>query len=330
MAKWIPDWTDVDSNPHSIAAREVHTSHNESYNNLSGNPQFNVVLAVPWNDRYLAIQQLLGRPCIWPYDTPFNLADLSDLQKVVVASSVQIINDTSRYTTDMDGEVINYAENALLQITYMPRMGMYAEITVKSDGTTPLGAGKNQDIFLSEIEVPRFEFIPQSPKLFAWGGTTTTLPSLPLVPLSPNETPSKNNSEVTLVRTIEGWCGIFDIQPFVNTTHSQSYTSSIVRKTYAANTLMLRSYNLERGYYHRSYRELGSNPGTVNEFFDFGNLPCFKLTLNYEYKASGWQRFFRADAESGQTGLYYIRYNQDPHDIYTPFGPKHHGVFFDV
>lgn len=314
MAKWIQDWTDTSGN-HSIICDEIHVSHVDTYNALSGNPQYKVRLAVNWDQRELAIKRLLGQPETWPLPTIFGN---------VVAVEAQVINDEGKYFTDADGQTIEYDEKAFLDITYIPRQGIYRKLTTNDPAVSnPI----NQPVYIMDEEEPRIEALPINPNLFIWGNTAGTVPTDKTKVLTGQEAPSKFDVGQTLVHTIEGWCGKFDIEDYVATVHSQAYTSPITNKTYAAGTLMLRNYAIPRSFSFRSFRQ-ELDPIPTTSFYDPAFTATANLKLIYEYRSLGWERFFRNDLAGQAPGYYYIHWRETPYGKYVPFPAVNHNIFF--
>jgi hypothetical protein len=313
MTKWIQDFT-IASVTQNLPCDEVHITHVEAYNSLSGNPQYQVRLAVDWASRYLAITRLLGVPEQWPYTTPFDK---------VYAVEARIVNDQGAYTADADAQVIQYTEKALIDVTYMPRNGVYRVLTTSD----PVGGGTiNQPVYIDDVEKPRTETVPMNHMNFFWGDTTGTAPADKSKVLLSQESPTIFNIGQTLVHTIEGWCGALDVSDFVGTVNQYAYTSPVNGRTYGAGTLMLRDYSLTRAFNFRSYRLLG-DPAPTASFIDFARIAGVNLQMVYEYKSLGWERFFHT-ALNATPGYHYIHRRESPYTKFTPFPVANHSIFF--
>lgn len=272
MTTWISD--------PSIICREVHATHNEQHSSISGNPTFNARIAVPYSQLEDAVSALLGGPEEWPKAT-------SIIQNPACVS-VRVDNDTGRYTTDSNGEVINYNVFALLDLTYMARAGAY--VTDQN----------SQDVFWNDEASPRIEGKPMNHTLLIWGNQGGSGTPNEKVQLHSDETPTKYDNGISLIHTIEGFdIDYSDLISLVNTVHNASYVSPITGVVYAANNLILRSYSELNHFNFKSYRT-GATSTT--------------LKLNYEFKDVGWNRFWRNDLINNSSGYYTIHRASSPYD----------------
>lgn len=318
MAKWIKDWTDG-SGSHSIICREVHGSHAETHNALSGNPQYIARLEISWNDLQTAISRLLGQPSVWPKASHFTLPVVGP-----VAIDARVINDLAEYGSDADLQIINYNHHALVDVTYIPRNGVYWKLTSNDPSS---GGPINQPVYLDDVEEPRIETLPTSSLNFIWGDSTGTPPADKSKALLPGEAPVDFHVGQTLTHSLEGWSGKIDIGQYLGSVHSQSYTSPITQKTYAAGTLMLRNYSIVKSHTFRSYRML-SDPVPTASFYDFGQDVSQTLKLIYEYKNVGWQRFRHFDLGTSGVSYDYMHHAKPPYNVHIPFPPINHNIFF--
>lgn len=272
MTTWI-------STP-SIVCREVHATHNEQHSSISGNPTCNARIAVPYSQLEDAVAALLGGPEIWPKAT-------SVIQNLVCVSA-RVDNDTGRYTTDSNGEIINYNVFALLDLTYMARAGIYV---IDQNG---------EDVFWNDEISPRIEAKPLNHTLLIWGNQGGSGAITQKVDLHSDEAPSKYDNGISLVHTIEGFdIGHDDLIDLVNTVHNAEYISPMNGRIYPASTLLLRSFSELVHYNFKSYR---------------AGVLSTTLKLNYEEKAVGWNRFYRNDIVNKVEGYYTIHQNTSPYN----------------
>lgn len=286
MAKWIsdplPPW--IISPPVSIICREVHSSHTESHSAIAGNPTFNAKVAVLYTQLQDVVSVLLGKPENWPKGT-------SIIQDPVCVSC-QVNNDTGRYTTDADGQIIDYSQYALLDLVYMARAGVYV---VDNSG---------EDVFWNDEEEPRVESRPMNYKLLVWGNTDTTVPT-PKIQLLSDEAPSIYENGANLVHTIEGFDISFDdLEALIGTVHNVDYLSPVNGKNYVAGTLLLDAYQVINHYNFKSYRH-----GAIS----------VTLKLFYKFKGISWSKFWRNGLDAATTGYHYMRHNKDPWPLFDPF-----------
>lgn len=292
MAKWIsdplPSW--MTSPPANIPCREVHASHVESHSAIAGNPTFNAKIAVLYSSLQDAISVLVGRPEIWPKNT-------SIIQDITCVSA-QVNNDTGRYTTDADQQIIDYSLYALLDLVYMARAGVY------------LVDENSQDVFWNDENEPRVESRPMNHKLLIWGDTTNpaTVPQSK-IQLHSDEAPPYYDNGTNLIHTIEGFnINYDDLDALIGTVHNATYISPVTAgsniKIYPANTLLLDTYSVFNHYNFKSYRD-----GAIST----------TLKLFYKFKSIGWNKFWRNGLTPATTGYHYMRHNRDPWDIFDPF-----------
>ena len=322
MAKWIHDWQEGQET-RSIPCREVHTTHVESHNSVSGNPIFRAQLEVPWSLVQLAITRLLGRPEIWPYPT---------VLRNIIATSVELSNDQSRYSTDQNLQLINYSGNALLDVTYTPRPGVYMQLFKLEDDEGEIDPGASpQDTYWEDSVEPLFESRTQNPELFIWGDSTGS----PLQvgdslrrPLTGNEVPSLPRTDTKrLIHTIEGWADTSSyVDTLVGTVNNALYFSIPLRRTFAVGTLLLDSYSIVRGFTFRSYRNVAIPPPETT-YYDPSGFATGILKLVYVHKPSGWEKFWRNVPNGQKSDYHYIHHNVNPFDTYRPFPlADHSGV----
>lgn len=275
----------------SIGLVEVEGTKREVFNSVSGVPNYTVQVACPFASRKDALKKLLGNPEKWPHDTIF---------PYVYCIAADVVSD-GEYTTDADEQIL-HSTNSILQLTYAPRNGVY----ISEDYF-------NKPVYwLDEIE-PRYESRPVPHRNFFWGNTDTSIPTEKMPLLDGDEAPQKSEAGVSLVHTIEGWqeYAYYDLMlASCGTTNSAAYTSPILGKTFAAGTLLLRNATIVPSYTHVSYK-LGVKTYTVKLF--------------YEWKANGWQKFWRNYGPSPD--YYYIRHNTSPYAVYNPFPMQSHSTW---
>lgn len=295
MAKWI--------NSGSIVCKEVHTSHSENHNTVSGNPTFNVRLKVPYSQLDDAISALLGTPEVWPHPTIFG--------DEVHAVSISMVNDGSKYVSDSDDQILSYEGSALLDVTYMRRNGKY--VTRVEDDI---------DMYFEDSVEARNESIPLNNNHFIWGTQTPDgIPNDPTITLAPEEAPPRYEPGDTLTHIVEGWSeDASDLGTFIGTVNFEPYTSPNLQRTFAAETLLLRNIQMSLGFTFLSYRQPQS-PAPTPPMLDFSGQPSLILKFIYEYKPNGWKTFYRYDLNSQtyESGYYYIRYATSPYERYEPF-----------
>lgn len=286
MSRWTGD--------PSIVCREVHATHRESHNTLTGNPTFTATVAVLYSQLSDAVSDLLGGPQTWPKPTTI----LQD----VVCVEVKPNNDQGRYTTDSNGETIDYSLFALLDLLYMPRMGVYLTDT------------NGQDVYWDDTQEPRLESRPLNHTLLIWGDASSpTATPFPRIDLHSDEVPSKFEAGLTLVHTIEGFdIGFDDLKSLIGTVHNAIYLSPTDLVSYAANTLLLKHYIEIEHFNFISYRTGGTS---------------FTLKLIYEYREVGWNKIWRNNPLGANTGYYYIRQNAPPYARVDPFPAVSHNKY---
>lgn len=286
MSRWTGD--------PSIVCREVHTTHRESHSTLAGNPTFTATVAVPYSQLADAVSDLLGGPQLWPKPTTI-------LQNVVCVE-VKPNNDQGRYTTDSNGETIDYSLFALLDLIYMPRKGRYL---IDSNG---------QDVYWDDEVEPRLESRPYAKDLLIWGDSVDpNLTPQVRIDLHSDEVPSKYEAGETLVHTIEGFdIDYSDLSGLLATVHDALYVSPITGLLYGAEALMLKHFQTIKHYNYKSYQS--------------GNVST-TLKLIYEYKEIGWNKFYRNDVIGGVTGYYFIRQNTSPYNRVDPFPVVSHDKY---
>lgn len=277
----------------NIPCREVHASHVEAHSILGGNPTFNAKIAVEYTDLAAAISALLGEPEEWPKPT-------TNFDPTCV--SVQMNNDTARYTTDSNNEIINYTYFALLDVSYMVRVGSYL---VDING---------QDVFWNDEMEPMVESRPMNNKLLIWGNITDTVPN-DKIQLHPDEVPQRYDDGATLIHTIEGFeLDFTDLDDLKGTCHNDIYLSPFINQAFIAGSLLLDSYTVTNHYNFKSYRT-----GAIST----------TLKLYYKYRQIGWNRFWRNGLVNDPEGYYYLRKNEDPWPRFDPFPLVDHGKYLD-
>lgn len=310
----------------SIILREVHGTRIEAFTNVSGNPVYKVRLECPVSQYYYARACLLGGPEYWPFWISGN-----DIIKVPTCVSVEVSTDSTRASTDADGQVLNYANKMLLDVTYVPRVGSYIEDF------------NSQHVYWEDKLEHVNETRPFSNLAFVWGLTTTTAPTEGQAkPLTHQEVPVLFQPGYTLTHTIEGWCRDIpetlrneadteDIE-VIGTVNKEAYESLNLRKTFPAKTLMLRNIIAETAFSFRSYWYPGSSSTLPN--YDLSGYPTTTLRLIYQYKKEGWQRFYRVPVGDGALpeGYYYIRRNDKVagYPPYVPFPVADHNTFLGL
>lgn len=279
MGKWIADG--------SVFCREIHGSLVEGHNTLSGNPTFKVRLGVSTSNYKEALAKLLGNPEPWPHETQF--------QNVVAVAADKVAN-VGQYTTDADNQILLPANETLIDMTYMPRNGIYTESYISTD------------VYVDDIIEPRIESRPVDNRTLIWGDTDpVTVPTDHII-LNPDQTPSKYEPGEQLTHIIEGFDDSIQlVGAHIGTCNAEDYTSAPLNgRVFEAGTLLLRNLYVTKSMTFRSYR------------LDSG-LPTYTIKCIYEYKSIGWQRFYRIDPIGNANGYYYIRYNTTPYGLYQAF-----------
>lgn len=266
----------------SVTAREVHATHNENHSAITGNPTYNAKLAILYTDIEIAVKELLGGPQVWPKPTT-NIQD-------PVCVSVNVDNDTGRYTTDSNGEIIDYTKYALLNCVYMARIGTYLTDT------------NGEEVFWMDEVEPRIETRPMNHELLIWGNQSGSGIPNEKITLAPDEAPPKYENGSTFVHTIEGWdIDYSDLNDLIGTVHNDVYNSPF-GFGFVTNTLLLRNYSKIIHYNFKSYRT-----GTFS----------MTLKLMYETKVN-WNKFWRIDLINHVEGYYPILQASAPYPTVEP------------
>lgn len=295
MTKWISGG--------SISLKEVHGSVAEDHAATKGNPTFGVRLEVATSDKQAAITQLLGNPEQWPHST---------ILENVVAVTCKVSNDRGATTTDSDGQLLFYSYKHFLDLTYMPRPGIY------------LVDYAGLDVYWHDEITSRTESIPTNPDTLIWGNTDTSVPTDKLRTLTASEAPQKYENGCTLIHTIEGWpYDLNQINPadFIGTCNDADYSSPVLTdRVFPAGTLLLKEVQLSKEIVFRSYRDPEAGPPPL-PYVEYSGKVAPVVKCIYEYRWQGWNKFWRNDANSSQytPDYYYIRYAKDPYDLYEPF-----------
>lgn len=330
QSQWITPFRNNGENPFiNIQCREVHSTHTETHNTISGNPLYKARLEIPWDSLMMALSRLLGAPERWPFNgLHFPFGQFYN----IVAVSAEVINDAGSYVTNSGyEEVIHYDEAALIDVTYMPRIGKYITVPEKvvSDGEGDPVTFPPMDVYIEDRVQPRYESIPEHHRNLIWGDTTDVVPTDKKM-LHPDEVPSRGNPGLTLIHTIEGYDrSISELDALVGTVTNADYTPTTKgRKKFPSGTLFLRTYEVEDRYTFRSYR-IKKDPPPPTPGFDVYGLSTPVLKLVYEYKKEGWEKFWRNNSSPtvNASGYYYIRYSQPPYAKYVRFQPADHSAF---
>lgn len=300
MSEWIDD----------VDAYEVMGTRNESDGTLPGNmPTASVTIAVARESAVEARNVLLGgrqlplgsgTPRTWPYLSIDTLYCVGAARRNV-QGDFQAVNE-EKLNTDW----------VFLDLQYTARLGRYI---VKPN--------EHRAYYVEDSLEPRFESRPLNHSHYEWAtllGTDTTRH-----PISSNEAPVKSLSGFTLLHKVSGFLNIpNDIESYIGTTARASvanpgiiYTSQNLGKQFAESpspnsesTLLLRTVNIVQEYSHNSY---------------LFNQPTFTLICRYEFKAEGWNRFWRPLLTA--TGGYdYIR-NTKTGVNQTFFPPEDHSAW---
>lgn len=317
--KWLRNSTAAEVyDPYNgeIFLREVHNTHAESHNSIGGNPTFRVRLECPWQYKKNAISRLLGRPEIWPKDT---------VLQNMYAVSAEVISDGAEGVTDNDGQIIEYPHNALIDVTYAQRPGIYYYHA---------GFGVDEWLYIYDEISHRNEAFPLDHNKFIWGDSTNpaTVPTDKLT-LTPYEAPVEYLPGYTFTRTIEGWC--MDVPksdlltgPIPGTTNLHDCASINLKRKFKAGTLLYRTAIITTGISFRSYR-FPVPGGVLPPKYDLSGLPTMTLKLIYEYREDGWDKFRRVKVTSSgiEVGWYYILANGGTYPKYDPFPRTDHRIF---
>lgn len=302
MASWLTTLT--------VPIREVKGSRKESYNSLSGNPTASVQLQTAWAYGLTAKRMLLGGeisvdpPARWPYPCFTTL----------YCSSVEVISDGGLYTPDIDGldegSTLTPSGNALLNVTYISRMGAY-KLSYSSS-----------ILYVEDIIQPRPESIPVNPNHLVWNVYDPQNPntiSSEKPTLQAGEAPNIPDNGMTLTHVLEGYSGpIINLNDeLIGTTNAIPYVSSQLNFTFPVGTLMLRNYEITKSYSFKSFKILNTIPSGG---FDPSGKMTYTIKMFYEYKKIGWNVFRRADMRVQEfTDLYKIRYAESPYGEFVAF-----------
>jgi hypothetical protein len=288
MAKWIADG--------SISLREIPGTRIESHSTVTGMPIYNVRLEVPVGQLKNAISKLLGNPEIWPHtDTVITN---------IRAIAANLVQESGRYSTDGDGQLALLTVNPhLIDVTYTARPGLY---------TTLVGVAA----YIDDVMGPRIESIPLDHRQIVWGGTANNviIPISQQLLISPDVTPSTYIPGEQLEHTIEGWTfTTTTMSSLIGTVNNAAYTSvPLYNRTFPIGTLLLRNIQITKGMSFNSYK-LAPYP--------WPGITTLQVKMIYEYKAQGWDKFYRLGTVSGVnvTGYYYMRHKSQPYDLVVPF-----------
>lgn len=292
MTKWLSDG--------SFVVKEVPDSRSENHNTVSGSPIYSVQLEVPAANLKDIQRAILGLPEKWPHPTPLNN---------VYAIGSSVTSDKGEYNTDSDAQLAYVVNNYLVTFTYAPRTGIY---------TTVEG---NYTAYVDDIIEPRNESHPLDPNKFIWGNTSDTVPNNTKRTLAASEAPVKQEGGETLTHTVEGWPAVTsDLDQALFTCNNAVYTSLVLKRIFDIGTLLLKSIQVTKGFTFASYRAPLSGPVDPG-IIDYSGIAAPILKFIYEYKKTGWQRFYRYDADqtSFPAGYYYIRYANSPYPKFEPF-----------
>lgn len=335
--KWIDDWQE-NGEAKSILAREIHGARSMSFNSISGVPQYKTKLLIRWSKITEAICRLLGRPEIWPLsELPSNPEEpetnlAAPGLRNIVCIGAEVSNDQSDYGTDQHGQIIDYNDYGIVDVTYVPRPGAYVRMNQTDDDE--LAGAYIEEYYFDDVEEPIYHDIPQDPREFVWGNENDEdAPNEP-IPLASAAVPAIPDPGISLIHVIEGWCGgDLTLEKFLGTTNDVAYINKNTSRIYNVGTLMLRTYSLQWGYTFRSYRKKNElDPGLG--FFDPNGSATGILKLTYEYKERGWTKFFRNASKDHKSGYYVMKYANgtlDNTNVYKPFKPPEapltHAIF---
>ena len=290
--QWIPDYN----------LSEIHGTRQENFGSLNTPPSVNVQLLVKYSERYAAMRSLLWRPAEYPFSN-----DIIEDGYLLYCVNANVISVPSGYKSD-DGQTIDYKNYAIINATYQARTGYYRE---------PGSTSNNE--YVDETFDPRMEALPVNNNYYKWSGSSgdegsgsggSSGGAGSNDPLAPEESPTRFEPGVTLVRTIVG-LDTFDPATYElqGTTHNEAYTSFLTGHTYAAGTLMLRTLNAVREYSHLSYI-LG--------------YPTWTVTLRYEHKPQTWNKFWRGGVQPPSYQNILLRSDDS---IVYPFPLRSHSVY---
>lgn len=262
--QWIPDYN----------LSEIHGTRQENFDSVTTPPNASVQLLVKYDERYEAMRSLLARAMPYPFSD-----EISEVGYQLYCTSANIANVPSGYKSS-DGQTIDYKNYAIINAVYQARTGFY-----KSPGST------SNNEYVDEVFDPRMEALPVNNNYYKWSGSSGDDGSGSggsggggsNDPLAPEESPTRFEPGVTLIKTIVG-IEIFAPATYAlqGTVNSSPYASNITGHNYATGTLLLRTLNANRSFSHVSY---------------FTGTPTWTVTLRYEYKVQTWNKFWRGGVQ---------------------------------
>lgn len=203
-----------------------------------------------------------GIPAKWPY---------SNSVVPLYCVSCQKVNANMAYTVNQ--EELLETEFVFFNLSYVAKLGVY----LLQDGI---------NLYVEDSLEPRFETRPLQHSLYCW--STIQAPETSRRPLTSNEAPVKTNSGFTLLHTVSGYFDLpDDIQGLIGTVADSPYLSVNLNKSFDPTltsgydgVLLLRTVNIVEEYTANSY---------------LGDQPTYTLKCRYEYKAEGWNQFWRSN-----------------------------------
>jgi len=288
--QWIPDYN----------LSEIHGTRQENFDSITTPPNASVQLLVKYDERYEAMCSLLARAMPYPFSD-----EISEVGYQLYCTSANIANVPSGYKSS-DGQTIDYKNYAIINATYQARTGFY-----KSPGST------SNNEYVDETFDPRMEALPVNNNYYKWsgavdegsgsGGSGSTGSN---DPLAPEESPTRFEPGVTLIKTIVG-LEIFAPATYAlqGTVNSSPYASNITGHNYATGTLLLRTLNASRSFSHVSY---------------FTGTPTWTVILRYEYKVQTWNKFWRGGVQPPSYQNILLRSDDS---IVYPFPLRSHSVY---
>jgi len=249
----------------------------------------NVTLrVVPHTKRHLLARLLLEGNVAWPYPLDDDAGSgTGDPNTGLVCTSAQIVTEKSKAvnpTGDSTLELNQYAD-ALLHLKYSP-----SKYEVHAGGSGS-GSGFHEESYVintySEEFIEKIQYQRLDYKQYKWQSDNKELKE--------NEAPPRIIPGGTFRRTfyrlppacplITKLTGPTADQARIGKTNSSAFTSSLAGIPFLAEELLLK-------------------PAKVTSTNDFRGQPAVNLTLDWEYKSGGWNKFFRPRQAPGATDLF--------------------------
>lgn len=228
----------------SVECCEVHGTRSGSH--TQDRSEYSVQLQVLEANREALITDLFDNP--WPSDATARVVDIQE--RPIPTAFTE------------DGQEIVYPET-ILTVKYSNN---------PDDGSEPTGGGAPDGADrISETLTPNVEFITLDPKLFLWSGDGETLLE--------SESPGKQIFSTGIVRTHYGVTSLSStLFSEIGKVNSAAYTSAILGRTFAIETLLY-------------------TPPELSRTIKTSGVGAWTLKLTFLEKPQGWNTFWRAKTQ---------------------------------